>query len=295
MLNIDASAFHRDGFLVIPNAFSEEELVALRSHMDEMIQSFDFANHKSTFETSKQKQKDDEYFLESGDKIRFFLEADILDDEGNLKCPRESAINKVGHALHDLDDVFKKFSYNPLLLSAVKKIGLISPTIVQSMFIFKSARTGGVVTPHQDSSFVQTNPATCVGTWVSLEDATRENGCMWAVPGSHKKPVTRMFNYYGREKGCTLENDEPYDITGAVPIEVTKGTLVLLHGGLVHYSGHNHSDKSRHAYTLHIVDQEAKYLETNWLRRENPEFPFFDFEEQSRQIYGNDLVDTYLK
>ena len=52
-------------------------------------------------------------------------------------------------------------------------------------------------------------------------------------------------------------------------VEVKKGTLVLLHGRLPHYSCENKSSKSRQAYTLHIIDGSASYPKTNWLQRPN--------------------------
>jgi hypothetical protein len=39
----------------------------------------------------------DDYFLTSGDKIRFFLEQDALDQDGKLTRPKEKAVNKIGH------------------------------------------------------------------------------------------------------------------------------------------------------------------------------------------------------
>lgn len=53
----------------------------------------------------------------------------------------------------------------------------------QSMLIFKQPFVGGEVVPHQDSSFLATSPLSCVGIWLALEDATRDNGCLWALPG----------------------------------------------------------------------------------------------------------------
>ena len=45
------------------------------------------------------------------------------------------------------------------------------------------------------------------------------------------------------------------------------GTLIVLHGQLPHYSGPNLSDRSRHAYTLHVIDGECHYPADNWLVR----------------------------
>ena len=60
-----------------------------------------------------------------------------------------------------------------------------------------------------------------------------------------------------------------------------KGTVIALHGSLVHYSGHNHSEESRHAYTMHFVDlgKGNKWSDENWLQR-TPELPFRDYNER---------------
>ena len=62
------------------------------------------------------------------------------------------------------------------------------------MYIFKPARVGGSVTSHQDGTFLYTTPhQTVVGFWLALHDATLENGCLWARPGSHLEPLRRRF------------------------------------------------------------------------------------------------------
>ena len=60
----------------------------------------------------------------------------------------------------------------------------------------------------------------------------------------------------------------PWPSAGAVPLEVRAGALVVFHGRLPHYSAPNHSNKSRHAYTLHAVDGDATYSPLNWLQRD---------------------------
>ena len=55
-----------------------------------------------------------------------------------------------------------------------------------------------------------------------------------------------------------------------VPLEVEIGTLIVFDGLLPHRSYANRSSRSRHAYTLHLIEGTAKYLETNWLQRATP-------------------------
>lgn len=59
------------------------------------------------------------------------------------------------------------------------------------MFYWQQPGIGGEVVPHQDNSFLFTEPPTCTGIWLALEDATIVNGCIWAIPGSQKSKFLR--------------------------------------------------------------------------------------------------------
>jgi phytanoyl-CoA hydroxylase len=108
-----------------------------------------------------------------------------------------------------------------------------------------------------------------VGFWFAIDDATTDNGCMWALPGGHRLPVRARSRLNETRTATVLEvlDPEPYPTEGLVPIEAERGTLVLLHGALPHRSGPNRSDKPRHAYTFHAIDGRARYLDDNWLSR----------------------------
>jgi phytanoyl-CoA hydroxylase len=139
------------------------------------------------------------------------------------------------------------------------------------MYIFKQPKIGGRVVPHQDSTFLWTDPPSVVGLWWALEDAHRGNGCLWALPGSHREPVARrMIRDEAGQGGVSFRGeDPPWDLEAAVPLEVEAGTLVVLHGQLVHFSHQNTSPASRHAYTMHVVEGGAgtAWSPENWLQR----------------------------
>ena len=136
------------------------------------------------------------------------------------------------------------------------------------MYIFKPPRIGGEVVCHQDSTYIYTEPESCVGFWFALEDATVENGCMYFIPGAHKQALKKR-NY--RDGDGKLVNDilddTPFEIEKALPAEAATGTLVVFNGRAPHFSAPNSSDKSRHAYTLHAIDQSCRYPASNWLQR----------------------------
>src|ERR1044072_3479392 len=104
---------YRDaGFLVLEGFADEGECDQLRARTEELLQEFDPAEVVSIFSTREQDRIADEYFMTSGDKIRFFFEENAFNSDGTLKYEKEKSINKIGHALHDLDPVFDRFSRN---------------------------------------------------------------------------------------------------------------------------------------------------------------------------------------
>ena len=115
---------------------------------------------------------------------------------------------------------------------------------------------------------------TVTGFWFAIEDATLDNGCLWAEPGGHEGPLRQLFKRNDTDDGTSFE---PLDATPMptappigdtlVPLEVSAGTMVVLHGLLPHWSGVNRSGVSRHAYSLHCISGSADYPAWNWLQR----------------------------
>lgn len=272
------SAYRRAGVLVLRGFVSIEACDALRHRANELVAGFDPADVRSVFSTTKQTQLNDSYFIDSGDKIRFFLEDDAFDASGVLRQAKEHSLNKMGHAMHDLDPVFDKFSRTPELAEATRRIGLADPLVLQSMYIFKPPNIGGEVVCHQDSTYIYTEPESCAGFWFALEDATLENGCMQFIPGGHKLPLKKR-NYRKADGKLTTEtlDDSPWPEEKKVAAEAPAGTLVIFDGRMPHLSAANRSSKSRHAYTLHVIDGRCHYPAENWLQR-SADMPLRGFE-----------------
>jgi phytanoyl-CoA hydroxylase len=270
-------AYARDGFLVLDGFANAETCALLRARTEDLIAAFDPDENKVPFSAAAQKHAAKQYFRESGDKVRFFVEEGAVDENGDLNRPKHRAVNKIGHALHDLDPVFSAFSRDARLAETAADLGLADPVLAQSMVICKQPEIGGEVNMHQDATFLHTDPISCTGFWVALEAADRENGCLFAIPGGHRAGLKHRFHYEGDLLVMDELDDEPWQMAGEVALEAPEGTLVVLHGLVPHRSGPNLSARSRLAYALHLVDRAARWSPDNWLRRA-PEAPFRGFD-----------------
>jgi phytanoyl-CoA hydroxylase len=270
--------YQEDGYLVLEDFVPGSECDRLRARANELVAAFDPSGVTSIFSTHEQSRISDDYFLESGDKIRFFFEENVFLPDGSLKKPKENSINKIGHALHELDPRFREFSTTPEVQRLISDLGITKPLLLQSMYIFKQPEIGGEVTCHQDSTFLYTEPQQIAGLWFALEDATLENGCLWAIPGGHRLGLKSRWirNGVGGMKFEVFDSS-PFPEDRLVPLEVAKGSLILLDGLLPHKSLANRSHKSRHAYTLHVISGESRYPSDNWLQR-SEQLPLHGFD-----------------
>jgi phytanoyl-CoA hydroxylase len=269
-------SFQRDGYAVIEGAFSPESIASIRASAARIVDGFDIEKHRSVFSTLHQDADRDRYFMESSEAVHCFLEEEALDATGNLTQPRDRAINKIGHALHDLVPEFTAFCRQPIIGKVLRGIGYDDPVLWQTMYIFKQPRIGGEVRWHQDASYLISEPSSVVGLWVALEDARKDNGCLWVEPGGHHRPLSEIYEVDpATKKGVLQKLREPEwpNADEAIAVEVPAGSLVIFSDHMPHYSSPNRSEHSRQAFTMHFAEGTSDWSATNWLQR--PELGLF--------------------
>ncbi|MFO1328485.1 MAG: phytanoyl-CoA dioxygenase family protein [Rubrivivax sp.] len=259
--------FDEQGWCALPGFKTADECRALRERAWALAAAVD-PGASSMFSTVQPARVSDAALIASAEAVHGFFEEEAFDAQGRLQRPVAQAINKLGHALHDLDPVFDAFSHGPGLATLAAALGLRQPQLWQSMLIFKQPGIGGEVRWHQDASFFVTDPITVTTFWFALESATLANGCLWVQPGGHRSPLRERFVRDGERLQLEPLDPLPWPTTSeAVPVEVEEGTLLCFHGLLPHYSAANRSPQSRLAYTLHVTDAGAAYAPRNWLQR----------------------------
>ncbi len=276
------AAWQRDGYLVLPGFKTPAETAAACARAAGIVDAFDpDASAASVFSTTDRRLVADAALLASADQVCCFFEQEAFDTSGRRVVDKARSINKIGHALHDRDALFDRFSHGPDLVALAADLGLAQPQVWQSQLIFKQPHIGGEVGWHQDASFFVTDPITVTTFWFALEDATLDNGCLWVEPGGHRGDRGVLRERYvcegrdasghgGRLRMQALDAtpwpraDEP---GRCLPLPCDAGTLVVFHGLLPHFSPPNRSPRSRLAYTLHVTHASAAYSPLNWLQR----------------------------
>lgn len=117
--------------------------------------------------------------------------------------------------------------------------------------ILKEARVGGAWAWHQDYGYWYNNGclwpdmASCL---IAVDRATRENGCLQVVRGSHK--LGRIeHGKVGDQTGADAERvAEIVRRLDTVYVELEPGSAVLFHGNVLHRSDQNHSEHPRWAF-----------------------------------------------
>ncbi|MCP3805126.1 phytanoyl-CoA dioxygenase family protein [Allokutzneria sp. A3M-2-11 16] len=207
MTNVDLDQYAEQGYVVLRNAFSAEDVQGLLAETATICRG------------------------ERGAVGGLEPASPDLSDEEAMR--RYVAINFP----HKISKVLRDAMRQPSVVSALTRV--IGPNVkaMQSMLYMKSEGKAGQAW-HQDEHFIPTRDRSLTGVWIALDDAAVDNGCLWVLPGSHRAGVL----YPDREHDdprfdCAIEAyDFPYSQNDAVPVELDAGSVVVFNGYLLHLS-----------------------------------------------------------
>lgn len=176
--------------------------------------------------------------------------------EANLRssvaagAPAEQRVSKV-FRLHR-DPVFRDFATREDLLARVRPI--LGPDVdcFLSQFIFKNPGAWGQPW-HQDSYYFHFDRSPQVGVWLAVSEATRENGCLHVLPGSHREPVHAHVPDRRPHANVGYVEIVDHDMGEALPVMMEPGDLLVFHSHLMHCSRDNTSSGHRAAMVYHYA------------------------------------------
>ena len=221
--------YEENGYLVVPEALSAEELEELRAE---------------TLSVCRGQRGDVEGVLPA---------AEGESDEETLR--RYLCI----HFPHKISEVMLKYLGTPKIVDVLTSI--IGPNVkcMQSMLFIKATGKPGQAW-HQDEDFIPTRDRSLVGGWIAMDDAIIENGCLWLIPGSHKPGILwPMERQQDTRFDCTDESTGfPYSDADAIPVEVKAGSIVFFNGYLLHRSFPNRAQSGyRRVLVNHYMSAES--------------------------------------
>jgi phytanoyl-CoA hydroxylase len=221
--------FHENGFLVIEDAFNTQEIEALRQEA---------------------------LSIGKGDLGEVRGAPPITPD-----MTPEDILKQILciHFPHQISEHIYSLLAHPAFVEVLTSI--IGPNVkcMQSMMFIKASGKPGQAW-HQDEVYIPTRDRSLCGGWIAMDDATVENGCLWVIPGSHKRGVMYFQEWHADSRfDCSHEARRfPWTNDDAVPVEVKAGSIVFFNGYLLHRSLPNYApDGFRRSLVNHYMSAES--------------------------------------
>jgi ectoine hydroxylase-related dioxygenase (phytanoyl-CoA dioxygenase family) len=171
---------------------------------------------------------------------------------------------------------FHDVLWNPaFVVAASQLLGNRAVRFWHDQLFCKPAKHGGVVAWHQDYSYwTRTSPMQHLTCWVGLDDADKENGCLYYVPGSHRWGLLDKPELAGDMEGIKeyLTTDQKKEFK-PIPIELKKGYGTFHHPLMVHGSYQNKTERSRRAFVLNVFADGTQSDSDESLLKGIPEIP----------------------
>ncbi len=214
-----ADQFNRDGFIVLDDMFSDEELAPVLAATDEL------------------EGRTDEFLGQM--------------EGGRLSIAEQGAIT-FSLFLVQTSPAARSFAAHPVFADLCHD--LIGPDVrlYHDQAVYKKPEKPRRFPWHQDNGYTFVAPQQYLTCWVALTDATVDNGCPHVVPGLHR--LGTLQHHYVDPLGWEIFEDHP----DAVAAPVGKGGIVVFSSLSPHLTGPNTTDAVRKAYILQYAPDGAQ-------------------------------------
>lgn len=229
--------YERDGYLHLGRVLSDEDLAALQTRIDDIMLG------RAPLDYGKilmQLDSTDGKYENAGTQSRGWKGA-TLD------------YRKIQDL--EFDPLFLEFMQRPLFQDICRQVyGDVSIAAFRAMFMNKPAHKGTLLPWHQDRwNYLDRDPLITV--WTALDPATKANGCVQIVRGSHQFGLINPAHPSGfltEEQAHKFAPDDKVEY-----VELEAGEAVLLHNWLLHRSDTNATDISRRAFSVCYMDAQT--------------------------------------
>ena len=139
---------------------------------------------------------------------------------------------------------------------------LLGPDIlgINNLFIWKAPEIGLGFPWHQDKFYFRKRfkTETTIGTWTAIDAADRDNGCLYVIPGSHKRDISAHDDIEGSQQQEFKRARDARDEDG-IAVEAPPGAVIWFHSHLLHKSTDNHSKRFRRSFVSHYLSAQAEW------------------------------------
>jgi phytanoyl-CoA hydroxylase len=222
------ASFHANGYLVVRDLLTPEQLVTLRAQVDAALAGTQpqFGDFDVQWEPGLE-QRDD---LRRADRIRVFF-----------------------HLCHR-DPWFWTYATQPKFTRIIAALLGPAPRLYTDQLFVKGPYNGSAVPYHQDAAYWPVEPMNMISCWMAIDDATIENGCVRVIPGTHRKFMPHTHFTSGPQSLGLLDHE--VDAATEVSVELPAGSCMFHHSLLIHRSEANSSSKSRRGLvTIYMPNQ----------------------------------------
>ncbi|WP_127588391.1 phytanoyl-CoA dioxygenase family protein [Paenibacillus koleovorans] len=173
---------------------------------------------------------------------------------------------------HKHDSFSRQAMKHPIIRGGLAQLMGREAVCVQSMYFYKEPGAPGQAS-HQDYYYIKNDPMTMIAAWVAMEERVdEENGCLWAMPGTHKLgllPHGTVRNLEEHEHWT--DETEGIDTSRQIPVVMEKGDILFFSELLIHSSNKNRSkDRWRRSYVCHYIREDSNILHREDLRQKYP-------------------------